>query len=126
MIQKFRKKPVVIEAVQWTGKNNHEIMDFVGKELECSMPPSNYEHDHNIENEQVRIFIPSREGDLKAIRTDYIIKGYTKELGIHCWVCAESYFKESYELVEDQTIDWLALYKISDEQKQNPVSGRNY
>jgi hypothetical protein len=26
----FRKKPVVIEAVQWTGENRHAILDFIG------------------------------------------------------------------------------------------------
>lgn len=28
MIMKFRKKPVVIEAVQWTGTNREEIRTF--------------------------------------------------------------------------------------------------
>ena len=30
MIKQYRKKPVVIEAVQWTG-NRDEIMEFVGE-----------------------------------------------------------------------------------------------
>jgi hypothetical protein len=30
---KYRKKPVVIEAVQWDGFNLQEIIDFVGKDL---------------------------------------------------------------------------------------------
>ena len=126
MIQKFRKKPVIVEMVQWTGKNKHEIIDFVGKELESSAPPSNYEHDHDITNELVKIFIPSREGDMTAIRTDWVVKGYSTEFGIHFWVVADSYKKDAYELIEDQKTDWLSLYKISDEQKQNHVSGRNY
>jgi hypothetical protein len=29
---KFRKKPVVIESVQWTGNNRQEILDFNGTE----------------------------------------------------------------------------------------------
>lgn len=28
--QKYRKKPVVIEAVQWTGDNRPELADFMG------------------------------------------------------------------------------------------------
>jgi hypothetical protein len=34
MVRKFRKKPVIIEAIQYTGKNELLIMKFVGKKLE--------------------------------------------------------------------------------------------
>ena len=27
----FRKKPVVIEAIQYTGENLHEVLEFTGK-----------------------------------------------------------------------------------------------
>jgi hypothetical protein len=30
---KYRKKPVVIEAVQWTGENLDEVKDFLGKDF---------------------------------------------------------------------------------------------
>lgn len=30
---KVRKKPVVVEAIQWTGENLCEIQDFVGNAL---------------------------------------------------------------------------------------------
>ena len=30
MIKKYRKKPVIIEAIQWNGKNLSEIDDFMG------------------------------------------------------------------------------------------------
>ena len=38
---KFRKKPVVIEAIKYDGENGLEICEFVGKELEekTSSPP---------------------------------------------------------------------------------------
>lgn len=34
---KYRKKPVVVEAVRWTGSNLEEIRNFVGSDLieEC-------------------------------------------------------------------------------------------
>ena len=31
MIKKYRKKPVVIRALQWTGDNYAEILDFCDK-----------------------------------------------------------------------------------------------
>ena len=30
---KYRKKPVVVEAVRWTGSNLEEIRNFVGNDL---------------------------------------------------------------------------------------------
>jgi hypothetical protein len=30
MTTKYRKKPVVIEAIQWTGRNINELADFLG------------------------------------------------------------------------------------------------
>ena len=33
MINKYRKKPVIIEAIQWNGKNLTEIDNFVGGSL---------------------------------------------------------------------------------------------
>lgn len=29
-VQQFRKKPVIISAIQWTGDNAHDIRDFAG------------------------------------------------------------------------------------------------
>ena len=34
MIGKYVKKPVEVEAVEWTGKNLEEIKQFVGDKLE--------------------------------------------------------------------------------------------
>lgn len=31
----YRKKPVVIEAIQWNGNNLAEVKEFVGDDLEC-------------------------------------------------------------------------------------------
>jgi Fe-S cluster biosynthesis and repair protein YggX len=33
MVQKFRKKPQIIEAVQWTGDNFEQIKEFVGDKV---------------------------------------------------------------------------------------------
>jgi hypothetical protein len=47
MPQKYRKKPVVIEAIQWDGGNHFEILRWMGgryistgvKETTCTSPP---------------------------------------------------------------------------------------
>ena len=60
MIATYVKKPVVIEACQWTGDNVEEIKKFVE-------PIAEY-----LEDEQV-ILIHTLEGDMKANVGDYII-----------------------------------------------------
>ena len=39
---KYRKKPVVIDAVQWDGLNLQEIKDFVGSELQYDISDTAY------------------------------------------------------------------------------------
>lgn len=34
MVKTFVKKPVQVQTVQWTGDNDEEIKEFVGKECE--------------------------------------------------------------------------------------------
>lgn len=63
---KFRKKPVVIDAVQWTGNNIDEISRF--------MAWRNFSHD---EKDGLRIH--TLEGMHNALVTDYIIKGVKGE-----------------------------------------------
>ncbi|MBC8428338.1 hypothetical protein H8D04_00500 [bacterium] len=33
MVKNYKKKPVVIEALQWTGDNPEEVREFVGDSL---------------------------------------------------------------------------------------------
>ena len=40
MIEQFVKKPIIVEAIQWTGKNEHEVMKFVGSHC-CLVDKSN-------------------------------------------------------------------------------------
>lgn len=78
MIKSYRKKPVTIEAVQFTGDNEKEIIDFVGCKLY-----TNYGN----------IYIPTLEGIIRAKPGYYIIKGVKGEF----YPCAEEVFKETYE-----------------------------
>ena len=77
---KFRKKPVVIEAVQFTG-NFDEIEQFVGG-------------DANFTNG--KLVIATLEGALHASRNDWIIKGVKGEF----YPCKPDIFEATYEAVE--------------------------
>ena len=78
MINKYRKKPVIIEAVQWNGKNLTEIDNFVGGSLKI---------------EGSSLVINTLEGDMEASINDYIIKGVNGEF----YPCKPDIFDKTYE-----------------------------
>ena len=79
---KYRKKPVVIEAIQWTGSNPLDIIDFCKDSCEYSI----YDE----------ILIHTLEGDMIAQYGDYIIKGINGEF----YPCKPDIFEKTYEKVE--------------------------
>jgi hypothetical protein len=81
---KFRKKPVVIEAIQWDGANYSEIEAFVG-----------IEGAFNGETEPPTWQIITKEGTMTANRGDWIIKGVKGEF----YPCKPDIFAATYELV---------------------------
>lgn len=76
---KFRKKPVVIEAIEWTGENIDEIARF--------MNWRNFSHDEN------GLRIHTLEGTHQAILTDRIIKGVKGEF----YPCKADIFAATYD-----------------------------
>ena len=83
---KYRKKPVVIEAVQWSGNNLNEILDFMKDKQ-----PNYYEDD-----EKKLLTIQTLEGNMIASVDDYIIKGVQGEF----YPCKPDIFEQTYEVVE--------------------------
>lgn len=75
----YRKKPVVIEAVQFTGKNQTEIMRFVGGDIN--------------EIYEECIFINTLEGKMRGDIGDFIIKGVNGEF----YPCKPDIFEKTYE-----------------------------
>ena len=83
MINKYRKKPVIVEAVIWTGNNIDEV-----KELAKSA----VEHIIFVDN---NLYIETLEGNMNVSIGDYIIKGIVGEF----YPCKPDIFKETYETV---------------------------
>ena len=80
---KYRKKPVVVEAVQWTGNNYIEIDNFITVKHET--------------NPSLRVVkIPTLEGVMEATPNDYIIKGVQGEF----YPCKPDIFEATYEKAE--------------------------
>ena len=92
---KYRKKPVEIEAIQFDGKNELEIKEFVGDSLIVDLirPPQNTEK--GIIPKRVELTIKTLEGDMKVNIGDYVIKGVKGEF----YPCKPDIFEMSYEKV---------------------------
>ena len=95
MAQKFRKKPVVIEAVQFKNINRDEVQQFVGKELKQEIE-SDTAYEAGMGASISSLTIPTLEGDMKAMPNDWIIKGVKGEF----YPCKPDIFEKSYEPVE--------------------------
>lgn len=92
---KFRKKPVVIEAVQFNGANVCEIEEFVGKELRQTIK-DDCGYQAGAAAPIVGLIIETLEGDMVASPLDYIIKGLKGEF----YPCKPDIFKATYEPCE--------------------------
>lgn len=92
---KYRKKPVVIEAIQYTGSNRQQICDFVGHELNVELE-SETAYVAGVAPPIFSMIIPTLEGDHKAMPGDYIIKGVKGEF----YPCKPDIFAMTYEPVE--------------------------
>ena len=81
---KYRKKPVVIEAVQWTGNNLEELRAFVPEQ-----------HRNNKIHQPLGIV--TLEGVMTVSEGDYVIKGIAGEF----YPCKPDIFEKTYEAVID-------------------------
>lgn len=75
-MKKYRRKPAVIEAVQWNGHNFDECMDFMGEDCGNKVTYEDYE-------EQCiscgKITIHKIDRDITASKGDYIVKAVNGE-----------------------------------------------
>lgn len=98
---KFRKKPVVVEAVRWTGSNLEEIRNFVGSDLieDCV---ELFDTKRELKKMLVGIAINTFEGTMRVDYGDYIIKGVQGEF----YPCKPDIFEQTYEeVIEDGNLD---------------------
>lgn len=98
---KYRKKPVVIDAVQWTGKNHREMFDFLTentfKEESMTVSRDHFYIDHS--KVEGGLVIKTSEGDMIVSVSDYVIKEpFDKERMYY--PCKEDIFHQTYEYAE--------------------------
>lgn len=88
---KYRKKPVIIEAIQFEDNSDRiiEIREFMGGDT----IRVNYEDKNN-----PYLKVETLEGIMKASVGDYIIKGVNGEF----YPCKPDIFEKTYERVTDE------------------------
>lgn len=87
---KYRKKPVVIEAMQFDGTNGEEVAAWCGGEVSSATchgdgPPW-------------LVMIHTLEGTMAAGRDDYVIRGVQGEF----YPCKPDIFEATYDLAEER------------------------
>lgn len=80
---KYRKKPIVIDAIQFTDEAFEDCIRFLGGSADLDIRGR-------------AITIPTLEGDMKANIGDWIIKGVKGEF----YSCKPDIFAATYEPVE--------------------------
>lgn len=90
---KYRKKPVIIEAIQFKGgaENCREVMEFLNPGLDF-----NAYTERIADLEKYGFHIHTLEGDMLCSLGDYVIKGVKGEF----YPCKPDIFESTYEEVK--------------------------
>lgn len=89
MIIKYRKKPIEIEGIEWTGNNEKEIKDFI---------EINQEAEGKVTIEGDILKIPTLAGIMSVNLGDTIIKGIEGE----CYPIKPDILSKTYEKIENK------------------------
>jgi hypothetical protein len=92
---KYRKKPIVVEALKYTGKNDDEIKFF----CPTARAPA---------DKKPNLIIPTLEGEMLVSVGDYVIKGVQGEF----YPCKGVIFELTYEKVEERSKwkPWIRIF----------------
>ena len=119
MATSFRKKPVVIEAMQWAHGNSHYVWEWMGENLYPflvgnALEPSTLRYPDQIETDDSKpdkgcyidpgtgnLVIRTLEGDMRVSLGDWVIRGIQGEF----YPCKPDIFEATYEVVEAEVVD---------------------
>jgi phage-related protein len=85
MYKRYRKLPVVVEAMQWTGRNYDDAEAFIDVE--------SFGYQELGDESGARVVISTLEGEMTAEPGDWIIKGIKGEF----YPCKPDIFEATYE-----------------------------
>ena len=92
---KFRKKPVVIDAIIWNGQNLSEVEAFCEGKARIELYDAAWKA--GATGVMADVFIDTLEGTHHASPGDYIIKGVHGEF----YPCKPNIFQKTYEKVNE-------------------------
>jgi len=105
---KYRKKPVVIEAMRWSGTNLRELIDFTGLH-----PSANKwtweEYEAVVAKDGFKIF--TLEGAHHVTEGDYIIKGVKGEF----YACKPDIFLMTYDRADSSALAEVTAFNVPKE-----------
>jgi hypothetical protein len=87
---RYRKRPLEIDAIQWTGENLEEIVEFLGGEEEARTAMTMW-----MDTNGTTIVLHTLEGDFDAPPGWWVIRGVKGEY----YACEDSVFHASYDPV---------------------------
>ena len=83
---RYVKKPIPITAIQWTGENMVELVEFTNGRCAFSYSGGGFS-----------ITIPTLEGNMGANVGDYIVRGVEGEF----YPCRQDIFEKTYEKISE-------------------------
>lgn len=109
----FRKKPVVVEAIRWTGENTSEVIDWI---LSSEGGSARYHEAQEAFDDGTQgcpatpasIAIDTLEGTMSASVGDWIIRGVQGE---H-YPCKPDIFEATYETREEPAVQKPSLARM--------------
>ena len=98
---KYRKKPVVIEAIRLTTDNFDVVCDFMGgTPVPKHNPDFGIDENGNTNEPYLGVYIETLEGKMLANYGDYIIKGVNGEF----YPCKPDIFEKTYDKADDSSV----------------------
>ena len=96
---KYRKRPVEVEAVQFTGTNHDDVAAFMGCDCGVKAIKADCPYDHSLAGPRA-LFIRTLEGSMRADRGDWIIRGVKGEF----YPCKPDIFAATYEPAQQHPV----------------------
>lgn len=90
---KYRKKPIVVEAIKFDGTNFDEIQRFTNRKVCKTTTVDDY-------GTHITYSFLTLEGEMRFCKGYYIIKGVADEF----YPCQPDVFEATYEVIEDEKI----------------------
>ena len=99
---KYRKKPIIVEAMQWNGNSNRaQIEQFVGKKIEVELEIDTA-YEVGMGAPIFSLLIETKEGVMKALKGDYIIKEAYPTGDRDFYPCKPDIFNMTYEALDNE------------------------